>query len=357
MSTIILSKSHFFAFSMEIIDLCNDPSERQKLADFIDTLKAGKDVVFQTSGSTGPPKQLSFSVEQIIQSVEITRDAFGLNNRSVLLCPFSMNYVAGKMMAARAWYLKAQLIFTGPTKDPFLMLSDTLPDFVALVPLQLSTILKNAQSLNMLNQARNIIIGGAPISHKLEKDILTHMKAPCYQTFGMTETLTHFAIRDILNESNEFRLLGKTQITVDDEGKLSVYTSSAKKWLSTNDVVKPSYLGFKWLGRHDWVINSGGVKIHPEKVESALSELYPQIDFRLSFIHSNAFGQETVLMSNRPVNIKKSDLFDHLSTFEIPRYLLVVSTFPMLSNGKIDRLELQHLCEQANVNGLLERLQ
>lgn len=356
MSTIIPSKSHFFAFSMEIIDLRNDPSERQKLADFIDTLKAGKDVVFQTSGSTGPPKQLSFSVEQIIRSVEITRDAFGLNNRSVLLCPFSMNYVAGKMMAARAWNLNAQLIFTGPTKDPFLMLSDTLPDFVALVPLQLSVILKNAQSLNMLNRATNIIIGGAPISHKLEKDILTHVKAPCYQTFGMTETLTHFAIRDILNKSNEFRLLGNTQITVDDEGKLSVYTSSAKKWLSTNDVVKPTSLGFRWLGRYDWVINSGGVKIHPEKVESALSELYPQIDFQLSFIHSDAFGQETVLMSNRPVNIEKSDLSDHLSTFEIPRYLLFVPTFPMLSNGKIDRLELQHLCEQASVNGLLERL-
>ena len=353
-SIIFKFKNFFFVPRMQIVDLCTVEDERDKLYEFFSELESDTDLVqFKTSGSTGAPKLISFTKNQIRTSVELTAKTFGLTGESLLLCPFSLDYVAGKMMVARAWYLGGQLIFTGPKRNPYEALQDHIPDFVALVPMQLMAILESSRSLKGLNQARNIIIGGAPISKKLERQIHNEVTVPCFQTFGMTETLTHFAIRSLNQLDQEFRALDGVSVKVDQNYRLKVQTPLSENWLQTNDMVELTSKGFIWNGRHDLVINSGGVKIHPEKIEKVLEHFFPKASVFASSIEHPVLGEECVLVVNVDRIIRRADMLGLLSEYEIPRKTFVAKDLPFLSNGKIDRTALKELCKKAQAKQLL----
>lgn len=339
---------------MEIIDLCDQSTESAKLFNFVEELEKGEGAIqFKTSGSTGSPKVILFSRKQIAQSARLTANTFGLSGKSTLLCPFSLDYVAGKMMVARAWHLGAKLLFTGPKRNPYQYLSGVLPDFVAMVPMQLLAVIESELDLEQLNKAKNVIIGGAPFSNELEQLIVEKVQTPCYQTFGMTETLTHFAIRDLLAHHSEFKLLKDVSIRVDQRSCLSVLTPLSANWLQTNDVVELTSGGFKWKGRHDLVINSGGVKIHPEKVERVLSDLYSESTLFISEIESSTLGSECVMVLSERRKIEKVQMAAVLEPYEIPRKLLIEKDLPTLQNGKIDRAGLRVLCKTANSQNML----
>ncbi|MGB0432322.1 MAG: AMP-binding protein, partial [Bacteroidia bacterium] len=311
---------------------------------------------FQSSGSTGAPKVFTFSRAQIKISASQTIDFFKLERGDVLLCPFSMDFVAAKMMVARAFFLKATLVFTGPVGNPFLI--DQIPEvsFVALVPLQLQKVLNNKDSLVRLNKAKSTIIGGAAVSYNLQNEIANKVESAIYQTYGMTETLTHIAVKDLQQLKGSYKLLKGVKISVDFRTCLKIKSPLNSSWLQTNDLVELIDNGFKWLGRIDNVINSAGFKINIELLEEKVNSSLTVNQYFICGIDSDLLGEECVALT---VNGNLNDLKNaiekaNLHPYEKPKKLVLINEFPFNKNGKILRVQLKKL---ANANVLTGQYQ
>lgn len=344
---------------MKVSNYCQIPEENEKLQSFINALEnKEQEFHFKTSGSTGKPKDYYFSFEQLQISAQQTIEAFGLTSRDVLLCPFSMNYVAAKMMVARAFFLGAQLVFVGPTANPLLVALKEQITFGAFVPLQLQNILDQKQSIEKLNTIKRSIIGGAQVSLKLENEIKQKVKSKLFHTYGMTETLTHVAIRKLGANDEQYRALRDVIFKTDSEGKLQIKSPINNEWLKTNDLVVLSGSAFRWQGRADLVINSGGHKISIDALERLFNSQLIENQVFICGLESNVLGEECVML----VDDAQFDLADFdkvkvgMHKYEIPKKLVFLKVFPMLENGKIDRVKLKLLAAEAIGNGAFQNI-
>jgi O-succinylbenzoic acid--CoA ligase len=298
-----------------------------------------------TSGSTGKPKRITIDKKQLIASARMTGDFLGLEHcTSALLC-ISPEYIGGKMMLVRA--LEYNLtVYTAPiSSNPISEL--TVPiDFAAMVPLQVQTILeRNPEKLNLI---RYLIIGGAPVSRKLEEQ-LQAFACIAYSTFGMTETISHIALKRLDNTNAPFVGMGKS--TFSEENGCLVVTSPELgiERLMTNDaVVLIDETSFRWKGRIDNVINTGGVKVYPEQIEEKLSGAYNTEHFFIASKNHERLGKCVIAVLLRS-EIKKEEFqktcIQLLSKYEQPKELFVVEQFVYLANNKLDRIAtLKELC-------------
>jgi O-succinylbenzoic acid--CoA ligase len=291
-------------------------------------------ISIQTSGSTGKPKVLHFTKAQFIVSAQKTQAFFHLHkNTKALLC-LSPDSIGGKMMLVRALVGNYTLYITEPSLDPLEQLTEPI-DFVALVPTQLAHILKNTSSLSKLKTVQNILIGGADISMELSEQLLFHgIKA--YQSYGMTETVSHVALREIGKET-AYQALPGIRFTATTDNCLTIhYPELLSQAIQTTDAVELlSEQSFLWKGRTDFVINSGGKKIHPEALEQRLST-YISGRFFLHSIPHPLWGEALVLVTEEPFSLKKTDLVPYFSSHEIPKFS---QTVPMIltASGKIQR--------------------
>lgn len=255
-------------------------------------------VTVHTSGSTGKPKEIQLTKEAMRRSAQATNSFFGIGRDSVLVCPLSVGYIAGKMMVVRALEAGARLVMCSPSRHGFL--SD-LPDDVGqidllpIVPAQIDALMASPHAASV----RNVIVGGAPMTPAQEE---TLRRAPfrAWATYGMTETCSHVALRDVTAAEELFTALPHVSLSVDPRGCLVIDGS-----LVTNDVVElqPDGRRFRWLGRADNVINTGGVKIHPEEMEARLRPVMPEgLDFYLTSRPSAEWGREVVMIVLSPLD-------------------------------------------------------
>ena len=286
----------------------------------------------KTSGSTGKPKSISVKKDWMQNSAELTRKTFGLKKGdSALLC-MPMKYVAGKMMVVRALELGLDLKVVEPSSNP-LKNMDEIIDFAAMVPFQLEN------SLNDLDQVKTLIVGGGQVSPKLVEKLQIE-STQVYETYGMTETLTHVAIKPLNgpNISDLFRALDGIHFEKDDRGCLAIHASALNPVpIVTNDLVELiDENSFRWLGRFDNVINSGGIKIIPEVVEAKLLSIIPNNRFFINGESDESLGEKVVLVVEGNV-IEIS--FDSLEKFEKPKEIYFISEFLETESGKIRRGE------------------
>ena len=303
---------------------------------------------FQTSGSTGDPKIIVFSRDQLIQSALATIDALELKAGDAALVCLNTKYVAGKMMLIRAFVNNMRIIAAEPSSNPFRDIRINQPiDFVALVPLQLETILKEGFQ-NRLNMIKKIIIGGAAIHTELKSAIENTLHTDVYATYGMTETISHIALQKIHPDINFFSALPDVKIQPDDRGCLVIKIPYVKESVVTNDLVQfLSENTFKWLGRIDHVINSGGIKVIPEKVEAALETIFAQLNvsqkFLVAGIPDKILGSKVILLlEGTPLpSTTETAFFKEAATtlekVEIPKQIITVAEFKLTQSGKIDR--------------------
>lgn len=286
----------------------------------------------KTSGSTGKPKSISVKKDWMQNSAELTRKTFGLKKGdSALLC-MPMKYVAGKMMVVRALELGLDLKVVEPSSNP-LKYMDEIIDFAAMVPFQLEN------SLNDLDQVKTLIVGGGQVSQQLIEK-LQKISTQIFETYGMTETLTHVAIKPLNgpNISDLFRALDGIRFEKDDRGCLAIHASALNPVpIVTNDLVELiDENSFRWLGRFDNVINSGGIKIIPEVVEAKLLSIIPNNRFFINGESDESLGEKVVLVVEGNV-IEIS--FDSLEKFEKPKEIYFISEFLETESGKIRRGE------------------
>jgi O-succinylbenzoic acid--CoA ligase len=299
------------------------------LLDWFDTKSY---IEMQTSGSTGTPKTIRVDKQAMVNSAMATGDFFDLRSGNRALQCLPVKYVAGKMMLIRAIIIGLDLDYVAPSSHPMKDLDDMNYDFVAMVPLQA----KN--SLEELKHVKKLIVGGSLISPALEKEL---MKLPTevYETYGMTETVTHIAAKRV--GEKVFTVLPGVTISYDDRNCLVIHAPKiiADETVVTNDLVElVNENQFKFLGRIDNVINSGGVKIMPEQVEHKLSGLINKRYF-IAPKEDAELGQKVVLVvEGESFDIDKT-VFDVLDKYERPKEILFVPKFKETENGKILRKE------------------
>lgn len=304
-----------------------------------------------TSGSTGIPKTMDVTRTQLVTSAGITARFLGLKPEQVALVCVNTEFIAGIMMLVRALEVGMNMIITKPEANPLhLISSNTSIDFVALVPYQIEAILNSPQR-NNLNKIKNVIIGGAPVSNQIKEE-LKKFTNTIYATYGMTETLTHIAMQKLSgNNPDEFlNVLPGFEISLDERDCLVIKAAHlGPEPVITNDLVQLKDRNrFQWLGRIDRVINSGGIKIIPEKVESVVANTFIKYNLTNRFFVAGLphpqLGESTILLVEGelpPVmmnNISR-ELGMVLSRYENPKAIHKLSKFVYTENGKINRPE------------------
>jgi len=294
-----------------------------------------------TSGSTGKPKSVRLDKQAMVHSALATGDFFGIEPGDSALQCLPSNFIAGKMMLIRAMVLGLELDLVAPTSNP-LEKNEKQYDFCAMVPMQVE------HSLRQLHQIKTLIIGGAPVSSTLIKN-LQRIQTNAFATYGMTETITHIAAKPLNNlpkgKKANYQTLPNIHISADDRNCLVIDAPRIQtEKIVTNDVVKIiSDTEFDWLGRFDNVINSGGVKLHPEQIEEKLSA-YISGRYFVSAIKDEQLGEKLILViedkekaidiSNLLKTIKQSKKF---SKFEIPKKIYTLKDFIQTNSGKVQR--------------------
>lgn len=315
-----------------------DSESEKKLFSFLDQWFNGRPyLTVQTSGSTGKPKEIKLLKEHMKQSAEMTREYFApWNEKPALLC-LGTDYIAGKMMLIRALCYNIPLICVPPSSNPLKHLS-TPVQFCAMVPAQVT------HSMAKLPLIEQLIIGGAPVSPDMEEE-LQNIKTRCYATYGMTETMTHIALKPLngKNRSPYFTFLKGVSGSADDEGCLHIHAPRLGiERLPTNDVVELKGNRFQWLGRKDFVINSGGLKIHPEEAEKKLSPALP-FPFYSRSEPDELLGQKHVLVVKAaPTSLNKKRITDAVQRLindkkKRPKKVYFVNEVPLTATGKIKR--------------------
>jgi len=281
-----------------------------------------------------------------------TNKFFELSNKDHFLVCIDTRYIGGLMMLVRGLMAKAKMTIIEPSANPLDAYGRDLHfDFTALVPYQLSTILKNTpDKLSILDRMRAIIIGGAPASELLIKDT-QKIKAPVYQTYGMTETASHVAFKKLNGKEpiSHYTGLPGWKFNVDHRGCLTFQIPfSGGREIATNDMVHLiDEKRFIWLGRIDNIINSGGIKIHPEEVEKKIATLFRGIErnYILSGIPDQMLGEKMVIIIEGdplPEQVE-SKLFSEIEAltekYEKPRAIFYIDRFEYTTTEKIRRKE------------------
>ena len=313
------------------------PFENSTFSFIKEWLQGSEKFKLQTSGSTGTPKEITLTRNQLKQSAERTLRTLNLNQNDTALVCLDTKYIAGKMMLVRALEANTKIVVTEPAANPLQNIESSIT-FTALVPLQLQEILKHSDSVQKLNDMKAVIIGGAAVSASLQKEI-TKLKCAVYATYGMTETVSHIALQRLNgpDATDFFTVLPGIKITRDQRGCLIIEMPEFFQPIVTNDlvdVIAPNQ--FRWLGRFDNVINSGGFKISPEEVEKEIEGLLPHRSFFVTSILDERLGEKLVLiLEGARGNIDLSGL--QLHPYEIPKDVILLPEFIRTETGKINR--------------------
>ena len=318
-----------------------------ELDDFLAEWQNGnKQLLVHTSGSTGAPKPLWVEKERMLQSARITCDFLGLQPGDTALLCMSLDYIAGKMMVVRSIERQLQLVMVRPCGHPLAdpsLLPATGIDFAAMVPMQVYNTLQVPTEREQLARIKHLIIGGGAIDEALEKE-LQKLPGAVWSTYGMTETLSHIALRRLNGpEASEwYQPFDSVKISLSAENCLVIDAPLVcAAPLATNDIaeIKATEQGplFRIKGRKDNVICSGGIKIQIEEVE-ALLRPHLSAPFLLAKKKDSKFGEIAVLVStaNNLAEIKQV-CQTQLPKYWIPREYIHMDKLPLTGTGKPKR--------------------
>lgn len=327
-----------------------ESSHEASTFDFIRSWISGEEQFnSQTSGSTGAPKTITISKWQMMASALKTAETIRLPKNAHALVCLDTRYIAGKMMLARCMTLGLPMSVVDPTANPLVKIPvDECVQFTAFVPYQVNNVLESKHP-HLLNNLEYVLIGGAPLSLALATQ-LGNFQCRFYETYGMTETVSHIALRPVNATSKQpyFQTLPGISINSDERGCLVVSADYMPDPVVTNDLVQIiSPRQFIWLGRWDNVINSGGVKVLPEKIEKELATIFLRNNFHHLFfiaaLPDERFGSKVVLVlegvqfSSEILKRSLADLKSVISPYEFPKAVYSTAEFIITSTRKVQR--------------------
>jgi O-succinylbenzoic acid--CoA ligase len=318
--------------------------ELEEILEFVVDWSNTKDwIQARTSGSTGKPKSIKIKKEHILASAQRTLNFLDLKPGDVALLCMPNKFIGGKMMIARSIVGALDLHIAETTSKP------TIPDgkrvdFAAVVPMQMHEILKDESLAKQWKQVKKIIIGGGQVDPRLEEK-LRSWPNDIYESFGMTETISHVALRKLTSTDTEpFRVLDGITISEDDRNCLVIHSELLPtNPLITNDMIEfIDEKSFKWMGRADNLINSGGIKIIPETIEKLSKPLF-NTKFFYAGMPDEKLGEKVVLViESQPMapgdqEEIMAELRGLLHKYEVPKEMIFIDSFVETENGKLNR--------------------
>ncbi len=302
-----------------------------------------------TSGSTGTPKPIMITRAQMIASAARTAERIKLQKNSTALVCIDPKYIGGRMMLVRCLISGLRIMALDPCANPLIKIPvDKCVQFTAFVPYQIQKILESKHP-HLLNGPDKILIGGAPLNASTRAQ-LERFECECYETYGMTETVSHVALRLANTKFKQpyFEVMPGVEIALDDRGCLVISADYLPNTVVTNDMVELVGPGkFLWLGRWDSVINSGGVKVQPEKIEQQLERIFNEHGFQHRFFIAAMPDEklsnkivliiEGVQFSSEILSTSLAALESAVSRYELPREVYTIPSFVTTESQKIDR--------------------
>jgi len=324
-----------FQRRMQLIFRTKDLKLKKEVLSFIDEWNADSNSIkTKTSGSTGLAKHILIEKKYMIASAKMTGDFLQLRKDSNALLCLSPRTIGGKMMIVRAIVLELNLIISDLSSTPLEGIKEDI-HFAAMVPLQLASEL--TRSDGKVKKIEQLIIGGGPVTRELASKTL-NFSNEVYQTFGMTETISHVAMRKLSAGEEKYTALPEVKFSQKDKCLIIHAPSLGIDSLPTNDLVElMDSKTFKWIGRSDFIINSGGIKHSPEEIELKLSTLFT-CDYFITGLPDNTLGERIVLcVESPPKDLERDDFKTVLSKYQVPKEIYYFSKFKRTESGKIDR--------------------
>lgn len=292
----------------------------------------------KTSGSTGIPKRVLVEKSRMRASAGMTCDFLQLKSGDTALLCMSLDYIAGKMMVVRALERGLKLIEVPPSGHPFADIArkNVSLAFAAVVPLQLYNTLLVEEEREALMNTRHVIVGGGAVSPEVEKQLRSFPNA-VWSTYGMTETLSHIAMRRLSGESASewYTPMPGVSLTQDQDGCLVINAPALNpETLKTNDIVLLRPDGrFRILGRRDNVICSGGVKLQIEEIEQELMQ-YLSSPFIITKAADEKFGEIVVLLTEGNTLQAECEIPEMRNRFSKPKKIFHIDKIPQTETGK-----------------------
>lgn len=297
-------------------------------------------VAAHTSGSTGIPKEIKLSKADMRRSARASNRFFGIDSRSHLACGLSPDYIAAKMMLVRSLEAHCGLSWLPVSNRLDLSAVSSAIDLLAVVPSQIPSLLSLPAGCRL---PRQILVGGAPPEQAL-LDALVGRGVKVWVSYGMTETCSHVALADGADGLRIFKAMPGISFGLDNRGCLVVHAPEFSfGTVVTNDLAELLSPGsFRWLGRYDNIINSGGLKLCPEQLEEAYARVLPAATvFYVSSRPSPQWGREVTMVvegdeafANDCLARLRDSGIDHR---HLPKAVVPVVSIPRTSSGKIKR--------------------
>jgi O-succinylbenzoic acid--CoA ligase len=302
-----------------------------------------------TSGSTGVPKVITIPRKRLEASARLTGTTLGIGAGTTALVCLNINFIAGVMMLVRGMELNWELTIVEPSSNPLRLTEESSFDFIAMAPMQLASILSDEITTDKLATVGKILLGGAPVSASLLKQI-EKLNSEVYLSYGMTETVSHVALRRLngVGASEEFKALDEVVLGTDRRGSLWVSGPMTDgEVIQTNDLVN--------LGRADSIINSGGVKIQLEKIDNVTEQVLDELSYTFQFFNwyelDEKLGQKLILIirendADFDVNRLIGAISKRVSAYEVPKHVYFAGEFELTASGKVDKIAT---CKKLNI--------
>ena len=301
----------------------------------------------QTSGSTGDPKKIVIRREQMISSASATEKALNLQAGTNALVCLDPQFIAGKMMLVRCFVSGMKIMAVTPSTRILDHVPDVPIELAAMVPYQIQELLESNHS-NRFDNIRVVLAGGAALNEKT-KALLSKQRTHVYATYGMTETISHIALQKVngTDMKDYFRILPDISVNLDERDCLVIKAPYLDHEVVTNDIAEiVGNDGFRWLGRWDNVINTGGIKVIPEKIEVAMAPILKELginhEFFLCGLPDEKLGQRVCLVVKGNITpYQKSEIIElarkKIQIYAAPREVVCLEQFHYTPNNKIHR--------------------
>ncbi len=324
------------------------PWKKELMYFLIDWYSDAGTVNATTSGSTGTPKTIKLHKKFMKNSAAATLRFFNLGKNDKVLLALPVKYIAAKMTVVRSITGGLDLYCIEPSLYPYSQLTPPL-DFAAFTPAQLSKLLETGEGITFVKNINKILLGGAPVPATLEKKIKT-LETEIWHSYGMTETMSHIALRKVNGKdaSDKFVPIDGVELSVSEDNTLIITAPHLGIYkLKTNDIVTLYRdKSFVLHGRKDNVINSGGVKIHPEELEQKI-EPFLSKPFYISSKYDEKFGEIPVLFiedsewEKAGITELLNKIEKTVSRIEIPKAVVFKNKFRRTESGKIVREKIK----------------
>lgn len=350
--SLLLEGKRYTADNLHLLkeNAADKDSPRQMLYQFLQEWFAESPLMpVYTSGSTGKPKKLMVCKDKMMQSARMTSEFLNLQAGDTALLCMNLRYIGAMMVVVRSLVAGLNLIVRPASGHPLSDIREPLK-FAAMVPLQVYNTLHTPEEKEQLKQTEILIIGGGAVDEALETEIKS-LPIAVYSTYGMTETLSHIALRRLNGDSasEHYYPFSSVALSLSPQNTLVIKAPLVcDEILQTNDIARIYPDGsFAILGRKDNVINSGGIKIQAEEMEKLLRPFIP-VPFVITSVPDHRLGQAVTLLIEGQTDIKEieANLQTILEPYYCPRHILTTACIPHTKNGKISRAECRALALQ-----------